>query len=167
MRTMSAQIKKTDGVSLRTSKLLYEIMPNLYLATFHEAQQALKNVSAGQVFVVNCTCDFPMLSERGIRIAVNDDGTNESLQRMVQELKTATQKIREEMESGSMVVVHCLAGQQRSPTVIAAYLMRYYGFNVDKAIQYVREKKRDAFFWRVNFRESLDQFAMDLGEIIQ
>lgn len=135
---------------------MYEILPYLYLSAFHSVEVT------PDTFIVNCTKDLPMKSKDGMRIAVDDDMNRDSLFWMLRELPTTVDTIEAELKKGKRVVVHCLAGQQRSPTVIAAYLMSKCGYSLVDAIHHVREKKKDAFFWSVNFRDSLEQYDMML-----
>jgi protein-tyrosine phosphatase len=69
--------------------------------------------------------------------------------------------IDEQIINNKNVIVHCLAGQQRSPTVIAAYLISKKEYKLNDAIEYIREKKKDAFFWQINFIKSLEMFNND------
>lgn len=136
---------------------MHEIIPNLYLASYGEMRNL--GLAMEDMYIVNCTKDLPMLGE-GTRIEVDDNGASESMTRMFLRLLDVPQRIHEELESGRDVVVHCMAGQQRSPTVIAAYLMKFCGMSLENAIRHVRTKKPDAFFWSINFLESLQRFEM-------
>ena len=43
--------------------------------------------------------------------------------------------------AGGNLLVHCKVGLSRSPTVIIAYLMKYYEFTADSAINYIKRKR--------------------------
>lgn len=133
---------------------MYEIIPNLFLAGYHSV-----NVDDPHTFVVNCTMDLPMKSQHNMRIAVDDDGSKQSLDHMFLRLSETADRIHDELTIGNKVVVHCLAGQQRSPAVVAAYLMKHHAYSLEDAIRYIRAKKPDAFFWSINFLDSLQRFA--------
>lgn len=135
---------------------MYEILPNLYLSSFQEVQ-----VDA-DTFLVNCTKDLPMKCSNGVRIAVDDDMSREALYGMLLALPGVVDEIEYQRKRNKRVVVHCLAGQQRSPTVVAAYLVAKHGYDLKDAIRYVRSKKNDAFFWSVNFRDTLEHYVMML-----
>jgi len=133
-----------------------EIIPNLYLSSFTNAQlyPDIKNC-----YIVNCTKNLDMLSKTGIRLSVDDDMNTKNLDIMFESLILLTDKIHEQIKNNNTVVVHCLAGQQRSATVIAAYLMRYKKLTLIDSIKFTRNKRNEAFFWQVNFRDSLERFS--------
>jgi protein-tyrosine phosphatase len=140
---------------------MFEMIPNLWLGGF---SQATTFTSLHETFVVNCTKNLQMLSMDGIRIPVDDDGTRESSHTMFTALSTVTKEIHKQLQDNKKVVVHCLAGQSRSPTVVCAYLMEYANMTIEEGIRFIREKKPDAFFWQVNFREALEHYAILLGK---
>ena len=135
---------------------MFEILPNLYLSTYN--QVLLADMS---FFQVNCTKDLPMVQERGVRIAVDDDpyeasnmliGLQDVLTRIDAELAVPDQR----------VIVHCLAAVSRSPTVICAYLMWKKGMVLDDAVAYVRGIRKEAFMFSMNFRDTLEKFGRTL-----
>jgi len=138
---------------------MYEIIPNLYLSAYHSAKSY---PGIQEFFVVNCTKDLPMISDDNMRVSVNDDGETESMNIMFMAFEKTNIAIKTALDAGKKVVVHCLAGQQRSPTVIAAYLMGCYGHKVEATIKFIREKKEDAFFWEVNFKDALQRYSYTL-----
>jgi predicted protein tyrosine phosphatase len=100
----------------------------------------------------------------GLRVFVEDNGSEKSSDEMLAFLGVAAAAIRDRLAAGDRVVVHCLAGQQRSPAVVAAYLMEERGdWDVDQAISFVRARKPDAFFHKANFRDALDRFGDRFG----
>jgi len=136
--------------------MLYEIIPHLYLANHKSAA----DFSPADAYIVNCTKELPMVRSRGMRIAVDDNQSPTSMREMYHALPGATDAIHACICEGQDVVVHCHAGQQRSPAVVAAYLVRHHGFTLEDAVRHVRAKKPDAFFWEVNFKAALEWFAM-------
>jgi len=56
------------------------------------------------------------------------------------------------------VLIHCVAGQQRSACVATAYLMKYHKMSLVEAIEFMRKQKKDAFQTGVNFTPSLIDF---------
>lgn len=132
---------------------MYEIIPNLYLSSYHSV------IITSNTFIVNCTKNLDMLNDNNIRISVDDDRSEKAINGMLEMLPSIVQIIDDKLKENKIVVVHCLAGQQRSPTVIAAYLIAKKEYTLDDAIEYIRSKKKDAFFWTINFKESLERFT--------
>ena len=138
---------------------MYEIIPNLYLSGYHEAK---RYPGIQEFFVVNCTQDLPMISDDNMRVSVNDDGEKQSMDIMFMAFSRTNVNIKSALDKGKKVIVHCLAGQQRSPTVVAVYLMEYCGYSIEDAIRYIRDKKKDAFFWSVNFKDAIQRYGYSL-----
>ena len=140
---------------------VYTILPNLYLGSFDAAQTAYNEYP--NAYVINATKDLGFFAppEDTMRIAVDDNGTIESALGMLLALPAACDAIALALNASPPrpVIVHCFAGQQRSPTVIAAYLMRSCRWSAEEAVRVVRSHKPDAFFWCVNFKQTLDLWA--------
>jgi protein-tyrosine phosphatase len=139
---------------------MYEILDDLYLASYNDVKYSGQFDSSIFV-VVNCTKDLKMLGQ-GTRIAVNDDRTRESNMVMYNSFPFICQWIKQHLVNGQPVVVHCAAGQQRSAAVMAAYLMWNNGLSMDRAVQYIKSVKSDAFLYGVNFREALERWSHQL-----
>jgi len=131
---------------------MYRILDRLYLSDFEDALNA-----PGGMFIVNCTRDLPMVG-RGIRLPVDDDRSPRAMRGMREYLPRVISAIDSVRTSGGNVLVHCHAGMQRSPAVIAAYLMHTQGMGRDEAIQFIRNRKPDAFLTGVNFYPVLKNF---------
>ena len=58
-------------------------------------------------------------------------------------LPSAVEKLRELIEAGHHVLVHCTAAINRSPTVAAAYLMRYHEYSKQEALARLRRERFD------------------------
>lgn len=145
---------------------MYQIIPRLYLSAYGAVDiSQLDEKNERRVFIVNCTKNLPMLHENGMRIDVDDDKSSECIETMFSVFPHVVGEIHEQLEAGNTVIVHCLAGQQRSPAVIVAYLMIKCGYEMSAAIEYVRSKKPDAFFWSVNFQEALHKLDRALHYI--
>lgn len=141
---------------------MIEVLRNVYLSNWSDVESHFASGAPHDEgwFVVNCTKDLPMAWDTGTRLAVNDDRRDDlrDQRTMTAELPRVVNCIDRELRAGNNVVVHCLAGRQRSATVVCAYMMFSHGMTVDAAVAYLKSKKRDVFFVGMNFGESLDAF---------
>ena len=103
---------------------LAPLTPNLYLAAATAlSPDALSSCRIS--LVINVTKELPILpvdGARSVRISVGDD----SMTNLYQHFDTISTIIREEVEQGGVVLVHCVAGVSRSATLCLAYLIKYY-----------------------------------------
>jgi len=137
-------------------------MKNLYLCSYQQAKDLVRKNKNKDVFVINCTKELPMCAERGLRIAVDDDGSSESNNIMSESLEVIlkfSNVIENEIQEGNIVIVHCLAGLQRSPTVITAYLMQKYNLNMKDAIDFLQTKASYVFMDGIHFGDCLTNFS--------
>ena len=138
-----------------------EIIKNLFIGNKLSAD----NQSDLFSLVVNCSKDlsFSNKCKQGIRIPVNDsqDETNTLLNYMLN--TNVLEQIHNKLLNNEPVLVHCFAGMQRSCAVVACYLIKYYNFTPQKAVDFIKSKRRIAFFGNVNFMNTLTAFYQKVG----
>lgn len=128
-----------------------EIIKNLWLCSWSEAQDTCLN----DVLVINCTNDLKNISKNSIRIPIDDHLKEKDTLKLNEVIFDVLKKIDNHLKSNLPVIVHCLAGRQRSATVVVSYLMVYHNLTLDNAVDFVKLKKRDIFFPSTNFIETL------------
>jgi protein tyrosine phosphatase len=91
------------------------------------------------------------------RIPVDDNGKKEEIANFYKLVKELLPFITLEYSKGKHILVHCLAGNQRSAAFVCAFLMNAKKFTLDEAIQYLLEKKPNVFFFgsQINFKDAL------------
>ena len=57
------------------------------------------------------------------------------------QLRLGTVMMKQMIDLGNTIYVHCKNGHGRSPTLVAAYLIRFEGKTVDEAIRFIKEKR--------------------------
>ncbi len=92
------------------------------------------------VLNVSKTCPSPTHIAPGHfhRIPVRDN-YGEKLLPWFEDAMNFIEKVR---SANGCVIIHCLAGISRSPTVAIAYIMKHLNMNVDDAYKYVKEKRQ-------------------------
>ena len=129
-----------------------EIIPSLWLGSVNSLDFGFIS-KQGINTVINMTPDLANIIPNTHRYPLKD--TYSENPKMVKYIPKATRKIHTELLKGNTVLVHCLAGAQRSATIVVAYLVRYHNMTVNNAIKYVREKRAIALFPHMTFKPAL------------
>lgn len=113
--------------------------------------------------IINCSLDIPFyndsIEQLKIRIPV-DDSPEYSLY-LYSFLKTnkTLDIIDNYYKSNKKILIHCMAGAQRSAAVAACYLVAKHNLKPEDAIAYIQSKRPIAFLDYVNFKETIQMFA--------
>ena len=150
---------------------MHEIIPGLFLGDAHDARD-IENLCANKVFcVVNATRldvgfhpDLPSQITR-IRVPIDDNGNRDHDFDLFSALTYVIHRIDIHLFLGHSVLIHCLAGRQRSAAVLASYLIWRHNLSVESSIEFIRSKKRDAFFPEANFVRSLQMWHARCNDI--
>jgi len=116
--------------------------------------------------IINCTSDMrePKQYKQFIRLPINDDPNDtENAFSIINKTGVLT-IIDAAISSGQHVLVHCYAGEQRSCTIVACYLIRYQGMTPTKAVMYIQERHECAFNGGTNLIELLEKIELQTRE---
>jgi len=131
-----------------------EILNGLYIGNRKAMELNANNFN----FIVNCTPDIQINHNNFVRLSIKDDPTecNKLLELLKQ--TNVLNSIHENLLKGNKVLVHCGSGMQRSCTIVACYLIKYYKLNPEMAINYIKGKRKIAFFGQANFLNAINMF---------
>ena len=73
------------------------------------------------------------------------------------QLDTGTSVMNEAIKDGKIIYVHCKNGHGRSPTLVAAYFIRFAGKSLSEAISLVQEKRPEIHIEKTQMKE-LEEF---------
>ena len=137
------------------SNYFNETVPNLYIGNYHAAEYT----SRFDV-IVNCTRDIPFSNGSDIeyiRLPIHDDPSESK--RLLELAPAILVKIHEAIGKRKRVLVHCYAGMQRSCTLVAMYIMKYYPkIGPSATMKYIQENRPVAFKPTPTFAEALQTF---------
>ncbi len=137
-----------------------EIIPRLWLGNVRASQddQFIKQNNIEVVF--NCTknLSFSPSIPNKYRIPLDDNLEEEEIRNMALWSNEIAFKIIVEYLSGKAILVHCMAGMQRSAAAVAMFLIAFQKLRASDAIQYVKHKRPVAFFTQANFGPSIVYF---------
>lgn len=144
----------------RISEHAHEILPGLWLG---DRQASVDDVflKENRIQVVfNCTKDLPFspLIKKQYRVPVHDNLEEEEIHNMERWSKEIVYHLLSEYKSGNAILVHCMAGRQRSAAVVAMALIAYLNIHALDAYQYIKDRRPVAFHPRANFGRAIDYF---------
>jgi protein tyrosine phosphatase len=146
-----------------------EIIPRLWLgnakASMDEDFIRQNNITV----VFNCTKNLPFSPMIPIkyRIPVDDNLEEQEIRNMELWSSEISYKMMTEYVEGKTILVHCMAGMQRSAASVAFFLISYLKMRALDAMRMIKEKRMVAFYPRANFGRSIDYFDRKFhGEIM-
>jgi len=158
--------------SFRQQQIRYddmnEIFPNVFVGN-HRAADAF-----GSQFdmVVNCTPNLPFadrkVSDPGIcvRISIDDHPSRNAEMFMVAANAGVLEKMHEIRTANPKhkILVHCMAGMQRSCAIVAFYIMKYFGLSLPDAMRCIQQNRPIAFQPQATFLPALQEFERRQSE---
>lgn len=144
-----------------------EIIPRLWLGNFSAAKDENFLKEKGIETVFNCTKDLPFHPNihRRYRVPVDDNLQEAEIRNMELWSYEIVYKLHNEYKEGRPILVHCAAGMQRSPAVIAMYLIAVADMKAEQAMAYIQSKRPVAFFMNANFGKAIKGFEESLQKL--
>lgn len=141
-----------------------QIIPNVWLGNLRAAHDETFLKNAGIQVVFNATKDAPFHSSirRRYRVPVDDNLQEEEIRNMELWSYEIVYKLLKEYKEGRPVLIHCHAGMQRSPAIVAMFLMVLYRMSADQAKAYIRNKRPITFLPQANFEKAIRGFERSL-----
>lgn len=142
------------------SENAHEIIPRLWLGNVKSSMDEDFIRKNNIVVVFNCTKNLPFSPIIPIkyRIPVDDNLEEEEIRNMELWSGEIAYKIISEYMEGKTILVHCMAGMQRSAASVAFMLIAYYKIRALDAMKFIKLKRRVAFHPSANFGRSIDYF---------
>ncbi|XP_064652922.1 dual specificity protein phosphatase 3-like [Lineus longissimus] len=127
-----------------------EVYPNVFLSSRRIAKdrESLKKLGITHVFNAAqgpepqyVDTDAEYYENDGIKfqgLPGEEDGPGYQL---CQHFEKTADFMQEALDSGGKVLVHCIMGRSRSPTLVLAYLMKKHGMTAEEALKTVKENR--------------------------
>lgn len=144
------------------------IIPQIWLGNYKASQDEtfLKNADISVVF--NCTKDlqFHPSIKRRYRVPVDDNLKEEEIRNLELWSYETVIKILQEYKAGRTILIHCAAGMQRSPAVVAMFLIVMYRMTAEKAMEFIKERRPIVFYWGANFGPAIQGFYASFQKLL-
>jgi hypothetical protein len=143
-----------------TSANAHEILPGLWLGNAKASMdETFINQNNIQV-VFNCTKNLPFSHAIPIkyRIPVDDNLEEEEIRNMELWSSEVAFKIMAEYREGRNILVHCMAGMQRSAASVAMMMIAHLQLRATQVMNMIRTIRPIAFYPQANFGRSIHYF---------
>jgi len=143
LQSRSAMAKSTTSGSLTYQSYaptpLTQVLPQLYLGTEHDAEQAVKLIGLGISHVISIVGGgrYKNLYPNHMYIPLRDNGSSSLLAKLEDSYNFAM----ESQEPGNKLFVHCQLGQNRSASYVIGFLMKFKNLSFYEAYTLVKEKR--------------------------
>jgi hypothetical protein len=137
-----------------------EILPGLWLGNAKSSVDE-NFIHRNNIQVVfNCTKNLPFHPMIPIkyRIPVDDNLEEEEIRNMELWSNEIAFKIMAEYKEGHVILVHCMAGMQRSAASVAMMMIAYLQLHAPEVMKMIRDKRQIAFYPNANFGRSIHYF---------
>jgi hypothetical protein len=137
-----------------------EILPNLWLGNVRASMDENFIRTKKIQVVFNCTKNLPFchLIPVKYRVPVDDNLEEDEIRNMQLWSSEITFKMLSEYTSGKPILVHCMAGMQRSAASLAMMLIAYKHIHAQEAMKMIKERRSIAFLPSPNFLRSIQYF---------
>ena len=144
--------------------ILVEIIPNIWLGDI-EGENYKSNINIK--YVVNCVKDLGFLNNYNSYQGVIKDSLDKyEIIKIYEYLCETTKFINNNLINDDATLVFCENGNQKSATIIAAYLIKYGNHTKETAIKAIRTKYKSAFYPDINYIYSLEMFEQNNNSVI-
>jgi len=119
---------------------LTEVLPQLYLGTEQDAQQAERLIGLGITHIISIVGGgrYKDLYPKHIYIPLRDNGSSN----LVEELENSYEFTMESQEPGNKLFIHCKLGQNRSASFVIGFLMKTRNLSLYEAYTFLKEKRK-------------------------
>jgi len=150
-KTEPQRIKKSLNLKGSTIQEIYEVTEILHGSLYLSGSAPLTGQKLKELSVTAIICALTEIEEKHI---MSPTYASSSIQKIYVRLLDSDSSelsmffdpisnfIEDEIANGGVVLVHCMAGISRSPTLIMAYLMKYKNYNLLDAYDFVAEKRK-------------------------
>lgn len=136
-----------------------EIFPNLWLGFSKYANVKELNKRDGIDILIDTESDLSFVgTHKQYNPHIGNNLEKYEILKMYEYLSETSKFIFENMLSGKGLLIHCSNCAQKSPTVIAGFLIRYGKVTKEEAIKMIKSKCEYAFPESVQFEYSLEKF---------
>ena len=140
----SDQCKQT-GKDSPEKKILFQIQKHLFCSGYHVAHNRSLLIKHKIGHVINLTFHkYPNLHQDIVNHSSFCFSDHENFD-LTKQLDPVLKILKEEIDKGRNVLVHCQKGISRAPSVIMAFLIKYQKMTFDESLKFIQKQNPEAY----------------------
>ena len=141
-----------------------EIIPDLWIGNLESAAnyqfQELYNINC----MINCIKDLNFWGKsKEYNELIKNNIERYEIDKMYNYLMEVTEFIYHNLKNNKVILVYCEDGIQKSPTIVAAYMIRYGNMDIPNSVQAIKSKFNKAFLNHIDFLYALEKFFKNIA----
>ena len=134
--------------------IFIEILPNLWIGN----SEILKIINKLNIDnIINCTKDLHFIGKHTqYKTDIKNNLEKYEIIKMYEYLNETSDFIYSKLINHKSILVVCENGNQKSATIIAAYIIKYGHMNITNTIHSIRTKHVSAFYPNIEYKNSLE-----------
>ena len=136
--------------------IFIEILPNLWIGNIDILKYKEKlNID----YIINCSKDLHFLGKyNNYKDGIKNNLEKYEIIKMYEYLSETTEYIYKNLLNNKKVLVVCDTSNQKSASVIAAFIIKYGIMDLNSTIKSIRSKHNSAFYPSIDYINSLEMF---------
>lgn len=143
--------------------IFIEILPNLWIGN-SEILKVKEKLNIN--FIVNCSKDLHFLGKHSqYKMDIKNNLEKYEIIKMYEYLNETTEFIHTKLIAKKNILVVCETSNQKSASIIAAYIIKYGKMNLKNTIKSIRTKHISAFYPSIDYENSLEMFESKFNNL--
>ena len=136
--------------------IFIEILPNLWIGN----NELLKYKDKLNIdYIINCSKDLHFLGKYSqYKMEMKNNLEKYEIIKMYEYLNETSEFIYKKLLENKSVLVLCETSNQKSASIIAAYIIKYGKINLNNTIHSIRTKHNTAFYPAIDYKNALEMF---------
>lgn len=137
-----------------------EIIPNLWISSLKGTNNKGLNILCNINILINAENDLDFLDNHtNYNSHISTNIEKYEILKTHEYLIETTNFIKSNLSKNKGILIFCNDSLQKSPLIVAAYLIRFGGLNKSEAIEVIKSKHTNGFYGGIKYEHSLDKIS--------
>ena len=120
-----------------------QIFPWIYLGNFINANNLEEIIKLKIKYILNCAMEVDLYNLPKEIKYLHLNIIDNPKENLLQYFDRAFSFFESARKNNSNILIHCKLGRSRSTSILIAYLVKYFGYNVNEALEMIKSKRKE------------------------